>query len=88
MATIFSAQSAKAFTAALLAGLSALGVVVAGDGSASLDSLTLAQWVTIAIAVVGTWAATYNIPNATPPVAPAPVAPAVPVVVVPSEPVA
>ena len=47
MPTVFSAKSAKAFTAALVAGLSALAVVATDDGSASLATLTLAQWLTL-----------------------------------------
>jgi len=68
MSQVFSAKSAKAFTAATLAGLSAMAVVVAGDGSIGLADLTLAQWLTVAIAIVGSFAATYNIPNGSAPV--------------------
>ena len=66
MSQVFSAKSAKAFAAATLAGLSAMAVVVAGDGSVGLADLTLAQWLTVAIAIVGSFVATYNIPNGVP----------------------
>lgn len=72
MPTVLSAKSAKAFTAALVAGLSALAVVATDDGSASLATLTLAQWLTIATAVVGAFVATYNVPNASAATAPLP----------------
>jgi predicted aspartyl protease len=74
MPTVFSAQSAKAVTAALVAGLSALAVVVTDDGSASLATLTLAQWLAIATAVVGAFVATYNVPNASATIRSAPLA--------------
>lgn len=74
--------------AAVLAGLSALAVVVTGD--ATLATVTVGQWIAVAIAVItsggSTFGLVYHTSNATADVTPAPVAVVVPEVVAPVAP--
>ncbi len=51
----------KAVVAAVGAGLSALIVVVVGD--TTLAQVTTAQWLIVALAVIGSGGATWRIPN-------------------------
>lgn len=60
----FFAQSAKAFLAALIAGLSALASVLVGD--VGIGEVTHGQWVTIALATVVAFAAVWGVPNRAP----------------------
>lgn len=54
----------KAIVAALIAALTALGAAIAPNPAAGLGDVTLGQWIAVAVALLGTFSATYWTPNA------------------------
>ena len=53
---------AKAVVGALIAGLTALGAAVQ---TGSIGDVTTGQWITVALAVLGTFAGVFAVPNTT-----------------------